>query len=83
MGPFLKCDAPPEFIYETDRLERQSNECYQGVELLKCPQNLACWAALTRFIEIIESTIGEYGRFSPQMEADRCQVRFFLPTKCR
>ena len=65
-----KVGCSPEFIQELDRLEEQSNDCYQRLELLRYPENLASWAALTRFIQIIESTIGEHGQYSPQMSAD-------------
>ena len=66
---FLKSDALPEFNQHLDRLERQSDKCWQGLELLRYPENLASWAALTRFIQIIESTIADYGRYSPQISA--------------
>jgi hypothetical protein len=69
ISPILKPNALPGFVQELDRLERQSDKCYQGLELLRYPENLAGWAVLTRFVQIIESTIADYGQYSPQMSA--------------
>ena len=69
MGPILKSKARTEFIAEIDRLERKSDECYQGLELLRYPENLASWAALTHFIQTVESTIAREGQYSRQVDA--------------
>ena len=56
MGPYLKSYAPEDFRREIDRLEEQADRCYEQLELLHEPQNLAAWAALTTFVEAMERT---------------------------
>lgn len=46
MTPFLKNAAPEDLSAELDRLEKQSDRCYEQLELLRVPQNLAVWASL-------------------------------------
>jgi len=56
MGPYLKSFAPEDFRRELDRLEGQADRCYEQLKLLREPQNLAAWAALTTFVEAMERT---------------------------
>jgi hypothetical protein len=56
MRPCLKSLAPEDFLRELDRLEEQADRCYERLELLREPQNLASWAALTTFVEAMERT---------------------------
>jgi hypothetical protein len=54
MGPYLKSLAPEDFRRELDRLEEQADRCHERLELLREPQNLGSWAALTTFVEAME-----------------------------
>ncbi len=56
MGPSFKSLAPEDFRLELLRLEQQADRWYEGLELLREPQNLARWAALTTFVEAMERT---------------------------
>ena len=58
MEPSFKSLAPESFRHELLRLEQQADRWYEGLELLREPQNLARWAALTTFVEAMERTHG-------------------------
>ncbi|MFZ0860582.1 MAG: hypothetical protein WAN18_07850, partial [Candidatus Sulfotelmatobacter sp.] len=55
--PFLKNEAAQTLIAEIDRLERQSDTCRDGLDLLRKPWNLAGWVSLAECMRRIESEL--------------------------
>jgi len=56
----LKSQSSPESVQELKQLEELANACYKDLQLLRVPKNLASWGALSRFVEILESTINRF-----------------------
>jgi hypothetical protein len=63
VGAYTKSEAPSEFIDQLNTVETQSDECFETLRLLREPQNLATWAALTLFVERLESVRSQMGKF--------------------
>lgn len=60
MAALFKSESSPGLVRELKELEDLTNACYKEVQLLCFPKNLASWAALSRFVEILESTINRF-----------------------
>lgn len=65
----LKSEARADFVEELDRLEKQSDLCYQPLALLREPRNRAAWAVLTVCTEVLENTINQQGPDSIRFQA--------------
>ncbi len=61
MAALLRSESPPELVDELNDLEKLADACYSNLQILRFPKNLASWASLTRFIQILESTIHRLG----------------------
>jgi hypothetical protein len=60
MTAVLKSQSSPELVQKLRELEELANACYRDLQLLRVPKNLASWGALSRFVEILESTINRF-----------------------
>ena len=63
MTPKTKTESSPEFIHTIGALQRQSDNCYKSLELLKREWNLATWLSLTEVLRRLELSIdpSQYG----------------------
>ena len=61
MAALLKSDSSAELIRQLTALEDLADNCFRGLQLIRIPRNLASWAALTRLVQLIESTIEKFG----------------------
>jgi len=61
MAALLQSESPPELVHELNELEKLADACYRNLQILRFPKNLAAWATLTRFVQILESTIHQFG----------------------
>jgi hypothetical protein len=61
--PKTKAESPQALVETIERLERQSDTCYQGLQLLDRQWNYAAWLALTECLRRFESSLtpDEYG----------------------
>jgi hypothetical protein len=70
MTALLKSESSPELVHEFEKLEDLADACYKNLQLLHLPKNLASWASLTKFVQILESTINRFGTpYTPQFVA--------------
>jgi hypothetical protein len=70
MTTLLKSESSPELVRELGELEELAEGCYKEMQLLRLPKNLASWAALTRFVQILESSMNRFGTpYTPQFVA--------------
>lgn len=71
MTPTTKSDSSPEFISTLDELERQSDTCYQGLQLLENEWNFAAWLSITECVRRLESLLQpkDYGTGKHQLAA--------------
>jgi hypothetical protein len=69
--PKTKSESSPEFIQKLDALERQSDTCYQGLQLLDHEWNFAAWLSLTECARRLESSLQpkDYGTGTHQIVA--------------
>jgi hypothetical protein len=59
--PFLFSEASTEFRDKVQTVEVRADHCYELLQLLKRPRNLATWALLTRMALGLERTLQKYG----------------------
>jgi hypothetical protein len=70
MSALLFSESTPELVDELGELEKLADACYEGLQILRFPKNVASWASLTRFVEILESTIHRLGTpYTPRFVA--------------
>ncbi len=63
MTPKTKSESPQHLVEAIDRLERQSDSCNGGLQLLRRYWNYAAWLSLTECVRQIDSSLApaEYG----------------------
>jgi hypothetical protein len=63
MPPTTKGESSPALVAAIDRLEKQSDTCYQGLQLLTREWNFAEWISLTECARRLESLVqpAQYG----------------------
>ncbi len=61
MTAYLKSEAPQEFRELIQRLERQSDGCFENLLIYEYPKNAAIWAILTHSVQLIENAAITHG----------------------
>jgi hypothetical protein len=63
MTPKTKAESPLDFVAKIDDLERQSDSCYRGLEILRREWNFATWLSLTEILRQLHLAISptQYG----------------------
>lgn len=75
----IKKRAAPEVIAAIDKIESCADECYEALQLLHLPSNLAMWALLTGTVGIIEDEIKRSSDDSPRLSATLRNLSLFVP----
>jgi hypothetical protein len=67
--PYLKKDAPPDVLEILRQAEAQADECWQALEIVGSPSNVAVWALLTGGIGVVEREQAARGSNTPHFDA--------------
>ncbi len=79
----LKKDAPVDVVAGLRLIEERADACFQSLEILKMPSNVAAWALLVGGIKLVEKEIAAHGDNTPELTATLLNVSRIIPVAMR